>query len=525
MRVLSRPLMLLLLMALPSVALAGPAGLAEPGPRDEATSGEALKRAAQAFKAKDFQAACDAGKQAYAAGGGADALETVAVAALRLGHAALAFQCYEAIAADKTAGAGVAGRARNQLNALGAQTGTVEVKSEPQGAKISVGGIFAGTTPFAPLKILAGKAEVEAVFGDGTKKSEQLTIAAGKSQTVSFAGPQATPVAAPLPVPVVVPLPLIAAPVIVAVPVPVALPPPPAVEPPTPPPVKPSVTPSGGAISASLAALPVPKNPVMAGMHRLALQLGSGLRSADPTGLRRVAVMPFAATTQAKDIEALGNLSADLLSGRLVIQPGILQVERSRLDRVVGEVRRAEGGTVSNDGAVSAGKLIGANCVVLGSIGDAGSDYLVTARIVDVESGKVLMAADESIARAGLIALNADAVEVKSPLGAMLRSTAVPGWGQIYNGDTFRGVGYMVGAVAFAGTAVASGVAASQAADEYTGNSKEAVGRRADANTNYQRTNIALAGLGLVWLVSMADAYITGKDARIVNLPDESPSP
>lgn len=509
----------LTLTAAPAFA-GGPAALPPPGATDAAASGEAMKRAAEAFKGKRWEDALVAGRASWAAGGGADALETIGVAALQLGQAALAWQCYQAIVDDPAAPAKTQGRARNQLKALQGQTGAINVETSPQGAKITVAGVYMGTSPVPPLRSMPGKFEVAGEFPGGAKVAQKVDVGLGKEVAVKLEGP-AQAAAAPAVVPVVVPVAL----------APPALP----VAPPAPPPAPvtaaplvakpaPKPTPAPGAspqaVDAELAKLPVPTNPVMAGMHRLALKLGSGMRADDPDGLRRVAVMPFEASTEKKEVEELGNLSAELLAGRMAAQPRMVQVERQRLQSVVGEIKRAEGGQVSSDGAVNVGKLLGANAVILGSVGDAGADYLVTARAVDVETGRVLVASDESVPRAGMVALSEDMVEVKTPLGAALRSAAVPGWGQIYNGDTVRGVAYIVGFAGFAGTAIVSAELGREAKNEYQENKPDTVDRRDDGNAHYERVNIALAGLGVVWLASVLDAYFTGEDARIVHLPD-----
>ena len=496
---------------------AGPTALPAAGQPDAAASAAAMRDAGAAFKAQRWEEALAAGRAAWSAGGGADALETIGVAALHLGQAALAWQCYEAIIADAAAPPKTVGRARNQLKALQGQAGTIGVTTAPAGAKVSVGGVFVGTSPLPAQRAMPGKTDVSAEFAGGVKVDKKVDVLAGKQVDVKLDGP--APVAvAPAVVPVIVP-------VVVPAIVPVALPTPPPVkaEPPKPkvqaPPVK---APPPAEPPDDLSKLPVPQNPVMAGMHRLALKLGTGMRAADPTGLRRVAVMPFEATSEKKEVEELGSLSAELLSGRIAVQPRMIQVERQRMQSVVGEIKRAEGGEVSPDGAVNVGKLLGANAVILGSIGDAGPDYLITARAVDVETGRILVAGDESVSRASMVALSEDMVEVKTPLNAALRSAGVPGWGQIYNGDTIRGVGYIAAAAGFAGTAIVSAELGRQARNDYQKNTPSTVDRREDGNTHYDRVNLALAGFGVVWVASVLDAYFTGKDARIVHVPDAS---
>jgi TolB-like protein len=501
-----------------SFAADGPAGLPPAGPADAAAAEAASKEAAAAFKAKRWGAAREAGLRAWSAGGGADALETIAVAALQLGQVSVAHQCYAAIIADPGAGAGVKTRARNQIAAVEAQGGRLRVESEPSGARVEVAGGALGPTPL-DARAMPGKVEVAAIFDDGSKQTRTVEVKRGAETLVRFDGPK--PAAAVAAVPVVAPVPL---PLSIAPPPP---PPPPSAPPAPPsvaakPPPPPSAPPAPPSVEPEPPPGPVPANPVLAGMHALASRLGSGLRQANATGLNRVAVMPFEALTTSEKTESLGAVSAELLSARMAAQPRILQVERRRITDVVGEIQRVEGGQVSPDGAVSVGKLLGANAVILGSVGDAGADYLLTARAVDVETGRILVAADTTVPQAGLVALSEDMVEVKTPLGAALRSAAVPGWGQVYNGDTARGITYMALFAGFAGTAIVSAVLGSQAEDEYHENTASTVDARSEGNAHYERANIGLIGLGAVWAVSIVDAWLTGEDARIIHAPPGS---
>jgi hypothetical protein len=68
--------------------------------------------------------------------------------------------------------------------------------------------------------------------------------------------------------------------------------------------------------------------------------------------------------------------------------------------------------------------------------------------------------------------------------------------------------------VGLGGTAATSAVLAVRAQNDYQKNTAGTVGRRDDANEHITRTNIALASLGVVWLASVIDAYVTGEDSR-----------
>jgi TolB-like protein len=278
----------------------------------------------------------------------------------------------------------------------------------------------------------------------------------------------------------------------------------------------------GAVVAAPAAASAPPKDApgsVQAGVQALSDALAEKL-TARSKGFRRLAVLPFEALDAEARSQELGRVSSELLSARLAARPGILPAERAQLDGVVDEIKRVEKGEISPEGAASLGKLLGANEVVLGSIAQAGPSYVLTARLVDAETGQILAAADQSVTREGLIALSEELVEVKSAGGAALRSLAMPGWGQIYNGDTARGVTYLTLFAGAAGTAIASAVLGSGAEDEYTENTAATVSRRQDANDHYDRVNYALIAGGVIWAAAVVDAWLTGRDVRLVRVPE-----
>ena len=182
----------LFLLLQTSARAAAPPGLPEPGAPD-ATALEAANAAiGPAFKAQRWDEVLELGKRAYVAGGGADALETIAVAALRLGHANLAFRAYEAIAADPTAPPKAVTRAQNQLKALKSQVASITLTTSPEGAKVEIRGVPAGSTPLAsPLRTFPGKVEVAATFADGVRVTRMVDAKVGPTLSVTLTEPHA----------------------------------------------------------------------------------------------------------------------------------------------------------------------------------------------------------------------------------------------------------------------------------------------------------------------------------------------
>ena len=239
-------------------------------------------------------------------------------------------------------------------------------------------------------------------------------------------------------------------------------------------------------------------------------------------GIHRVAIMPFEALDEDSKSLQLGPLSAELLRTRAAKHPQLLQVERSRLDDIAGELQRAERGDLSTDTAASVGKLLGATEVIVGTVAAAGAEFVLTARAVDAETGQVVAAAEQSLPRADTITLSEDLIDTKSRWGAMARSGVLPGWGQVYNGDTVRGVVYGgLFALAAAG-AITSTVLGAQAEDEYNKNRPDTVDERSVANDHYNRANYLLIAVGAIWAINLADAYISGSDQRILSVGGET---
>jgi len=182
----------LFLLLQASARAATPPGLPEPGAPD-ATALEAANAAiGPAFKAQRWDEVLELGKRAYAAGGAADALETIAVAALRLGHANLAFGAYEAIAADVAAPAKTLTRAHNQLQALKSQVATIALTTSPEGARVEIRGVGAGTSPLPSLlRTFPGKVEVAATFADGVRVTRMVDAKVGPTLSVTLTEPHA----------------------------------------------------------------------------------------------------------------------------------------------------------------------------------------------------------------------------------------------------------------------------------------------------------------------------------------------
>jgi WD40 repeat protein len=105
-------------------------------------------------------------------------------------------------------------------------------------------------------------------------------------------------------------------------------------------------------------------------------------------GARRIAaILPFAAGTSEED---LGRAAANFMESELSSRASLKLIERGRIDDIVRELELQKSALVDKGTAVKAGKLLGASLIVTGNIDRAGTDLVVSARVIEVQTGEIL---------------------------------------------------------------------------------------------------------------------------------------
>jgi len=135
-------------------------------------------------------------------------------------------------------------------------------------------------------------------------------------------------------------------------------------------------------------------------MRRLCLILAvfvtfSPWAGAAPTPAKRptVAIMLFDYGGKAAELEPLREGLAQMLISDLSGIPQVQIVERARLKDLLAEQKLGRSGKLDSATTARVGKLLGARLLVLGSYFDLGANIRVDARVVEVETGKVIRAA------------------------------------------------------------------------------------------------------------------------------------
>jgi TolB-like protein len=107
-----------------------------------------------------------------------------------------------------------------------------------------------------------------------------------------------------------------------------------------------------------------------------------------------VAVLPLQQGAGGVAYEGLGRALAGMLTTDLSVAPGLTLVERAQLDALTTELALAESTFLDPATAQKLGKGLGAEFVVVGGYSVVGETFLLDARLVKVETGAIVRAAD-----------------------------------------------------------------------------------------------------------------------------------
>lgn len=231
--------------------------------------------------------------------------------------------------------------------------------------------------------------------------------------------------------------------------------------------------------------------------------------------LLRLAVAPVVAIGAAREGKVDRLVQSELASA--LAERGFLVVERARLQTAMDELALQQ---MSDGQGAAVGKVVGARSIVLATVAEADTTFLVDVRVVDVETGRVQGATRAVLARDEVVGM-AD-VEVKTPSEALLRSVLAPGWGQAYNGSPTKSVVFGIGTYGALATTVGLGVGAGLSYGAYLGVNTEdktpeeaataAVALREQTNVLITATVASAAVTAVVYGVNVGDAFIDALD-------------
>lgn len=129
------------------------------------------------------------------------------------------------------------------------------------------------------------------------------------------------------------------------------------------------------------------------GIQELAAQIAASV-----TQERKIAVLPF------RELDGRATVLSTYISEELVtdlfVIGGLEIVERSLLDRLLGEMKLGQSGVIDPETARELGKVAGVDAIVTGTITDLQSYVALNCRLIDAQSGRIFAAAQTKIVKA-----------------------------------------------------------------------------------------------------------------------------
>ena len=172
------------------------------------------------------------------------------------------------------------------------------------------------------------------------------------------------------------------------------------------------------ALTAAWSSPPVQAQKILAeGVEDLAGQIAASVAKEQK---KKIAVLPFRALDGQQTM--LGMFLAEELVTNL-FERGLDIVERTMLDKVLGEIKLGQSGVIDPETARQVGKVAGVDALVSGTITDLSSYVALNCRLIDAQTGRVFAAAQVKIAKDDDVKkiLNASA-----PAAPQLQSESVP---------------------------------------------------------------------------------------------------
>jgi TolB-like protein len=130
------------------------------------------------------------------------------------------------------------------------------------------------------------------------------------------------------------------------------------------------------------------------GIKELATQIAT---NASKEKKQKIAILPFRELDGKPTV--LGTYVSEELVTDLFMIGGLDIVERTMLDRVLGEIKLGQTGVIDPETAKHVGKVTGVDAIVTGSITDLQSYVALNCRLIDAQTGHVFSAAQTKIVK------------------------------------------------------------------------------------------------------------------------------
>ena len=234
---------------------------------------------------------------------------------------------------------------------------------------------------------------------------------------------------------------------------------------------------------------------------------------------KRVVVFPLNVTEDKKEkLEQPSLALTELILIALQNEKDIVVLERERMNAMLEETMLAQLGVIDEKTAPKVGTYLGARALITGSMNQAGKKYVLTLRMIDAETTKILVSVSTTFPADSLNKSIDSIVEYKKKTDAILRSAAFPGLGQLYMQQPQRGYIY----AGLSGISIVSAIFFALQAegyyDKYSKEEPETVKYYTDYKNSANNYYLSLSVLATVYLANLVDIFFTAED-KIVYYP------
>ena len=248
-------------------------------------------------------------------------------------------------------------------------------------------------------------------------------------------------------------------------------------------------------------------NMVTRKLDELAENLVNSFVSGITSGSSVIAVNDFQNLGQEASDLHIGETVGELLSRAFMASPRVTVAERKNLANLLNEMSLVEAGVVSDDGAVEAGRALGAEYMVLGSVARLGSYFSVNGRVVNTSTAKVVAAGYVEIDANYLIVTSSDLFTPRKNQLLAAFMSLVPGGGQLFNGKPGKALFYLA---SVGGSLIASRILYDDSKfwyDRYLARGRKSVEAYEVAELSFDNSQIWLAAAAGIWAWNMLDAF------------------
>ena len=230
-----------------------------------------------------------------------------------------------------------------------------------------------------------------------------------------------------------------------------------------------------------------------------------------------LAIIPFKDVDEQSKQKRLGEIITEEMATYFKRDYDLNIVEKDMVKAALNEIHFGKSGAFNEETVADFGNFVGAQAMVTGSVAQVANRYVISARVVSINTAETLIADKISIKNKDLIAFSENSVVLRSTSGAMFRSALIPGWGQFYNKEPIKGTAIL---------ALEGAVLAAAGAFHFMGNNSKSLYKKHTLGTEdeydkgisyYYTRNVMIYTSLAIWAYNLFDTYMGAENLKNKN--------